>query len=157
MAPLQRLVIAVLKPYEPTTHAFTQQVATAVTVTSVNATFVELDKDVLNLRLTSEGTRLSTTRSRRVSKVRAGRSIQSIRSFVESTSSKIRRHHRTDGTKPDSNSDFGSSYQVNCPISETILDDESADESVRPGQRKRSASLSSIRPLELSATFTPAI
>lgn len=54
MAPLQRLVIAVLKPHEPATHAFTQQVATADTVTSVNATFVELDKDVLNLRLISE-------------------------------------------------------------------------------------------------------
>lgn len=55
MAPLRRLVIDVLKPYEPTTIAFTQRVATADSVASVNATLVELDKDVLNLRLTIEG------------------------------------------------------------------------------------------------------
>lgn len=55
MAPLRRLVIDVLKHHEPTTLAFTQQVADAASVDSVNATIIELDKDVLNLRLTIEG------------------------------------------------------------------------------------------------------
>jgi hypothetical protein len=55
MAPLRRLVIDVLKPHEPTTLAFTQQVADADSVDSVNATIIELDKEVLNLRLTIEG------------------------------------------------------------------------------------------------------
>jgi hypothetical protein len=55
MAPLRRLVIDVLKPHEPTTLAFTQQVANADSIESINATLIELDKDVLNLRLTVEG------------------------------------------------------------------------------------------------------
>lgn len=55
MAPLRRLVIDVLKPHEPTILAFTQQVTTTDSVTSVNATLIELDKDVQNLRLTIEG------------------------------------------------------------------------------------------------------
>ena len=55
MAPFRRLVIDVLKPHEPPTLAFTQQVANADSVASVNATVIELDKEVLNLRLTIEG------------------------------------------------------------------------------------------------------
>jgi hypothetical protein len=45
----------VLKPHEPPTLVFTQQVANADSVASVNATVIELDKEVLNLRLTIEG------------------------------------------------------------------------------------------------------
>ena len=55
MAPIRRLVVDVLKPYEPSTLAFTQQVAGADSVAAVNATLIELDKEVQNIKFTIEG------------------------------------------------------------------------------------------------------
>lgn len=55
MVPIRRLVLDVLKPHEPTTLVFAQQVGEAEGVASVNATLVELDKEVLNVKLTIEG------------------------------------------------------------------------------------------------------
>ena len=55
MATIRRLVVDVLKPYEPPTIEFTQQVATVESVAGVNATLIELDKEVKNLKLTIEG------------------------------------------------------------------------------------------------------
>ncbi|MFC6824997.1 DUF211 domain-containing protein [Halopelagius fulvigenes] len=55
MVATRRLVIDVLKPYEPPTLAFTQQVAEADSVAGVNSTLIELDKKVQNLKLTIEG------------------------------------------------------------------------------------------------------
>lgn len=55
MAPIRRLVVDVLKPYEPPMLAFTQQVAEAESVVGINATLIELDKEVQNVKLTIEG------------------------------------------------------------------------------------------------------
>lgn len=55
MVATRRLVIDVLKPYEPPTLAFTQQVAETDSVEGVTATLIELDKKVQNLKLTIEG------------------------------------------------------------------------------------------------------
>ena len=55
MAPTRRLVIDALKPHEPPTLAFTQQVAEAENVAGVNATLIELNKEVQNVKLTIEG------------------------------------------------------------------------------------------------------
>ena len=55
MAPIRRLVVDVLKPYEPPTLDFTQQVAEADSVAGVNATLIELDREVQNVKFTIEG------------------------------------------------------------------------------------------------------
>ena len=55
MASIRRLVVDVLKPYEPSTLAFTQQVAGADSVAGVNATLIELDREVQNVKFTIEG------------------------------------------------------------------------------------------------------
>lgn len=55
MAPVKRLVIDVLKPHDPSIVEFAQAVAGTTTVHSVNATLVELDKKVKNVKLTLEG------------------------------------------------------------------------------------------------------
>ena len=55
MAAIQRLVLDVLKPHEPPTLTFTQQVAEAESVAGVTTTLIELDKDVQNVKLTIEG------------------------------------------------------------------------------------------------------
>ena len=55
MAQIRRLVVDVLKPHEPTTLTFTQQVAEAESVDGINATLIELDKEVQNVKLTLEG------------------------------------------------------------------------------------------------------
>lgn len=55
MAPIRRLVVDVLKPYEPPTLEFTQQVAEAESVAGVNATLIELDREVQNVKFTIEG------------------------------------------------------------------------------------------------------
>lgn len=55
MAPIKRLVIDVLKPHEPSTIDFAQQVVEANSVAAVNATLIELDQEVKNLKLTLEG------------------------------------------------------------------------------------------------------
>ncbi len=55
MAPIRRLVVDVLKPYDPPTLAFTQQVAAAENVAGATATLIELDREVQNVKLTVEG------------------------------------------------------------------------------------------------------
>jgi hypothetical protein len=55
MVPIRRLVVDVLKPHEPPTLAFAQQVTEADSVDGVNATLIELDRDVQNVKLTVEG------------------------------------------------------------------------------------------------------
>lgn len=55
MAPIRRLVVDVLKPHEPPTLAFTQQIAEVESVAGVNATLIELDKEVQNVKFTIEG------------------------------------------------------------------------------------------------------
>jgi hypothetical protein len=56
MAPIRRLVIDVLKPHEPSTLAFTQEIAGAESVEGVNGTLIELDREVQNVKFTIEGT-----------------------------------------------------------------------------------------------------
>jgi hypothetical protein len=55
MAPIRRVVIDLLKPHEPTTVALAQTVSDVEGVESVNATLVETDQEVQNLKLTIEG------------------------------------------------------------------------------------------------------
>ncbi|WP_227379844.1 DUF211 domain-containing protein [Haladaptatus halobius] len=55
MAPVKRLVIDVLKPHEPSTIEFAQHIAGTSNVAAVNATLIELDQEVKNLKLTLEG------------------------------------------------------------------------------------------------------
>ncbi|WP_058367497.1 DUF211 domain-containing protein [Haloparvum sedimenti] len=55
MVPVGRLVVDVLKPHQPSTIEFTQRVAGADSVAAVNATLIELDQKVKNLKLTIEG------------------------------------------------------------------------------------------------------
>ncbi|WP_266082808.1 DUF211 domain-containing protein [Haladaptatus caseinilyticus] len=55
MAPVKRLVIDVLKPHEPPTIEFAQHIAGTSNVAAVNATLIELDQEVKNLKLTLEG------------------------------------------------------------------------------------------------------
>jgi hypothetical protein len=55
MVPVGRLVVDVLKPHQPSTIEFTQRVAAADSVAAVNATLIELDQKVKNLKLTIEG------------------------------------------------------------------------------------------------------
>ncbi|QLD91236.1 DUF211 domain-containing protein [Natronomonas salina] len=55
MAPVRRLVIDVLKPHEPPIVEFTTRLSGIDAVDGVNATLVELDKEVQNVKLTFEG------------------------------------------------------------------------------------------------------
>lgn len=55
MAPIRRLVFDVLKPHEPATIDLAGRVADTEGVTGVNATLLEIDKEVQNLKLTVEG------------------------------------------------------------------------------------------------------
>jgi len=55
MAPIKRVVIDILKPYEPTTVEFAQEIADLSGVKGVNATLIETDHQVQNLKLTVEG------------------------------------------------------------------------------------------------------
>lgn len=55
MAQIRRLVIDVLKPHEPPVLTFTQQVGGAESIAGINATLIELDKEVQNVKLTIEG------------------------------------------------------------------------------------------------------
>ena len=54
-APLRRVVLDLLKPHEPTTLEFAQRIADADGVTGVNATVIEVDSEVENLKVTVEG------------------------------------------------------------------------------------------------------
>ena len=55
MAPIRRLVVDVLKPHEPPTLAFAQQIASIESVEGVNGTLIELDREVQNVKFTIEG------------------------------------------------------------------------------------------------------
>ncbi len=55
MVTVRRLVIDVLKPHEPALLAFTRQVGETEGVDGVNATLLELDQEVQNVKLTLEG------------------------------------------------------------------------------------------------------
>lgn len=55
MAPVRRLVLDILKPYEPPMLELAQNVADTGGVAGVNATLIEMDKEVQNVKLTVEG------------------------------------------------------------------------------------------------------
>ncbi|MDG5777667.1 DUF211 domain-containing protein [Haloarculaceae archaeon H-GB2-1] len=55
MAPIRRLVLDVLTPYDPGTLELSQEVAECSGVRGVNTMLVEADREVQNLKLTVEG------------------------------------------------------------------------------------------------------
>ncbi|ELZ83009.1 hypothetical protein C453_13426 [Haloferax elongans ATCC BAA-1513] len=55
MAPIRRLVLDVLKPHSPSTVEFARQVSSASGVVGVNASLLETDREVQNIRLVVEG------------------------------------------------------------------------------------------------------
>jgi hypothetical protein len=55
MAPIRRVVLDILKPHEPTTVEMARTVADIDGVDGLNATLVETDQEVQNLKLTIEG------------------------------------------------------------------------------------------------------
>jgi hypothetical protein len=59
MAPVRRLVLDVLKPHDPPLLEFTQQLAGVGGIEGVNATLLEHDQEVQNVKLTLEGDSLS--------------------------------------------------------------------------------------------------
>ena len=58
MADVRRIVLDVLKPYDPSLLQFTDRIAEADGVAGATATVVELDEDVQNVTLTVEGDEL---------------------------------------------------------------------------------------------------
>lgn len=60
MAPIRQLVLDVLKPHSPSTVEITHEVANAADVTGVNATLLETNREVQNLRLVVEGEAIDT-------------------------------------------------------------------------------------------------
>lgn len=55
MAPTQRLVIDVLKPHEPPLVEFTDHITETEGVDAATASFIELDKEVQNVKVSVEG------------------------------------------------------------------------------------------------------
>jgi hypothetical protein len=55
MATIRQLVIDVLKPHEPTMLSVAQDVADSDGVSGVNATLLEMDEEVRNIKFTIEG------------------------------------------------------------------------------------------------------
>jgi hypothetical protein len=55
MAPIRRLVLDVLKPHEPEMTELARRTADCEGVEGVNATLVEYDREVENVKLTLEG------------------------------------------------------------------------------------------------------
>ena len=55
MAPILRVVLDLLKPHDPPTLEFAERLADADGVYGVNATTIEVDKKVENVKLTIEG------------------------------------------------------------------------------------------------------
>ncbi|APW99629.1 hypothetical protein CHINAEXTREME_18450 [Halobiforma lacisalsi AJ5] len=58
--PIRRVVLDVLKPYEPDILEFTAAVADCESVDGVNAVLVETDREVQTLKLTIEGDDVDT-------------------------------------------------------------------------------------------------
>lgn len=56
MAPIRRVVVDLLKPHEPRIVEFAQRIADSDGVAAVNATLIEIDEKVQNVKLTLEGT-----------------------------------------------------------------------------------------------------
>jgi hypothetical protein len=59
MTAVRRLVIDVLKPHDPPLVEFTRRVSDVESVAGVNATLIELDQEVQNVKLTFEGEALA--------------------------------------------------------------------------------------------------
>ena len=59
MAPVRRLVVDVLKPHDPPLLEFARRVGDVEGVEGVNASLVELDNEVQNVKLTFEGEALA--------------------------------------------------------------------------------------------------
>lgn len=59
MANIRRIVLDVLKPYEPSLIAITERISDLKTVSSVNATLYEVDKKVETIKMTIVGSNLS--------------------------------------------------------------------------------------------------
>ncbi|MFB6124077.1 MAG: DUF211 domain-containing protein [Haloferacaceae archaeon] len=55
MAPVRRLVLDLLKPYEPSSLEFAADLSDLPGVDGVNALLVETDQEVQNVKLTIEG------------------------------------------------------------------------------------------------------
>jgi hypothetical protein len=55
MAPIRRVVVDLLKPHEPRIVEFAREIADSDGVEAVNATLIEIDEKVQNLKLTLEG------------------------------------------------------------------------------------------------------
>ncbi|WP_224450059.1 DUF211 domain-containing protein [Haloprofundus salilacus] len=55
MAPIRRVVLDLLKPYEPPTDQLASELAGLDGIDGVNAKLVETDQEVQNLKLTVEG------------------------------------------------------------------------------------------------------
>lgn len=55
MATIRQLVIDVLKPHEPSMLSVAQEVAGIDSVSGVNASLLEMDEEVRNIKLTIEG------------------------------------------------------------------------------------------------------
>ena len=55
MAPVRRLVLDLMKPYDPPTVDFAQAVADEAGIHGVNAMLIEVDEKVENLKMTIEG------------------------------------------------------------------------------------------------------
>jgi hypothetical protein len=55
MPALRRVVVDVLKPHDPSLVEFAQSVAATDGVEGVNATVIEIDREVQNVKLTIEG------------------------------------------------------------------------------------------------------
>ncbi|MDZ7687865.1 MAG: DUF211 domain-containing protein [Halobacteriales archaeon] len=53
--PLRRLVVDVLKPHQPEITEFAEAVADTDGVEGVNATLIETDREVQNIKITVEG------------------------------------------------------------------------------------------------------
>lgn len=53
--PIKRLVVDLLKPHEPSIAEFATTVAATTGVDGVNATLIETDREVQNIKLTIEG------------------------------------------------------------------------------------------------------
>jgi len=55
MAPVRRIVVDVLKPHDPPLLEFARRVSETEGVEGLNATLIELDNEVQNVKLTVEG------------------------------------------------------------------------------------------------------
>lgn len=55
MSQIRRMVLDILKPYEPSMIDFAQEVESAPGVKGVNAILIEIDEEVQNIKITLEG------------------------------------------------------------------------------------------------------